>query len=233
MPTGKRSDDLPRYYHPARAPRERDSSYKWPLRRSRTLAALGVLLLYLLYRLLRPSASDYAPDGTRWNQYAYSLYATDSAAMCHAVLVFDALKKFGSKADRVLFYPEYWDLEVYNARDRDSQLLVMARDDYKVKLQPVKLLSVEALKAAGTPTRPSLPPSPQFPHLTPRRRPENNLGQLRHKIPRLRPNPIQARPTHRHRHNPPPTPRRALPPPPHPHRPPAGLLDTLEALAPN
>jgi len=151
MPTGKRSDGLPRF-HPSAKPRHAgDASYKWPLRRSRTLVALGVLLLYLLYRTLRSSSSDsaYAPDGTKWSQYAYSLYATDGAALCHAVMVFDALKRFGSKADRVLFYPEYWDTDVYNSRDRDSQLLVMARDIYNVKLQPVKLLSVEALKAAG------------------------------------------------------------------------------------
>ncbi|KAF2815150.1 nucleotide-diphospho-sugar transferase [Mytilinidion resinicola] len=154
MPTGsiKRNDDLPRFYTPVKS-RHGDSSYRWPLRRSRTLAILGVLLLYLLYRNLWSSSSDsdYAPDGTKWSQYAYSLYATDGAALCHCVLVFDALKRFGSKADRVLFYPEYWDTEVYNSRDRDSQLLVMARDVYKVKLQPVKLLSVEALKEANVP----------------------------------------------------------------------------------
>lgn len=156
MRTGKRFDDLPRYHQPARPRHGREASYKWPLRRSRTLTLLGFLLVYLLYRITRPSASAYAPNGTRWNKYAYSLYATDSAAMCHAVLVFDALQKFGSKADRVLFYPEYWDLKVENGKDRDSQLLLMARDKYKVKLKPVKLLSVQGLRQDTSMSTPTL-----------------------------------------------------------------------------
>lgn len=78
-----------------------------------------------------------------WSNYAYSLYATDSATLCHAVLIFNALEKLGSKADRVLFYPHYWDLVVHNKLDRDSQLLVEAKKRYKVKLQPIDLLSVE------------------------------------------------------------------------------------------
>ena len=77
------------------------------------------------------------------------MYATDSATLCHAVIIFDALAKFGSKADRVLFYPEYWDTRIESSRDRDSQLLVMARDKYKVKLEPIKLLSVEGLRTKG------------------------------------------------------------------------------------
>lgn len=86
---------------------------------------------------------------THSNKYAYSLYATDSATLCHAVLIFNALEKFGSKADRVLFYPDYWDLVVDSKLDRDSQLLVEAKKRYKVKLQPIKLLSV-AGRTSGT-----------------------------------------------------------------------------------
>lgn len=52
-------------------------------------------------------------------------------------MVFEALSRLGSKADRILFYPEEWDLEIENSSDRDSQLLVIARDQYDVKLLPV------------------------------------------------------------------------------------------------
>jgi hypothetical protein len=79
-----------------------------------------------------------------WSNYAYSLYATDSATLCHALLVFDSLATLGSRADRVLFYPQHWDTHVSSARDRDSQLLVLARDKYKVKLHPIQLLTVES-----------------------------------------------------------------------------------------
>ncbi|KAF2732802.1 glucose N-acetyltransferase 1 [Polyplosphaeria fusca] len=135
----KRSDELPRYVSD-----HESASFQWP-RRSRLFAALGVLILLYLF-VLRPSGPrDDDPNILRinWSNYAYSLYATDSATLCHAVLVFDALARYGSRADRVLFYPDYWDTRIRDSKDRDSQLLVMARDKYNVKLQPGKLLSVE------------------------------------------------------------------------------------------
>ena len=52
-------------------------------------------------------------------------------------MVFEALDRLGSKADKILFYPDDWDLEITTKTDRDSQLLVMARDKYGVKLIPV------------------------------------------------------------------------------------------------
>ena len=52
-------------------------------------------------------------------------------------MVFEALARLGSKADRILLYPQEWDLEIESSSDRDSQLLVIARDRYDVKLIPV------------------------------------------------------------------------------------------------
>ncbi|OCK81505.1 glycosyltransferase family 8 protein [Lepidopterella palustris CBS 459.81] len=149
MPTGKRSDDHPRYGKP-----HGEGPFKWPLRRSRTLAIIGLIILYLIYHTSRrpsPFGNAYNPGNVDWSQFAYSLYATDSATVCHAVLVFEALERLGSRADRVLFYPEYWDTVVESAIDRDSQLLIVARDQYHVKLHPVKLLSVEGLRTPKQP----------------------------------------------------------------------------------
>jgi hypothetical protein len=87
-----------------------------------------------------------------WSQFAYSLYATDSTTLCHALLVFDALARLGSKADRVLFFPEQWDTVVSSSKDRDSQLLVLARDTYNVKLHPIQLLSAQS-RTKGTSDR--------------------------------------------------------------------------------
>ena len=53
-------------------------------------------------------------------------------------MMFEALDRLGSKADRILFYDEGWDLDVSDERDRDSQLLERARDDYNVKLIPAR-----------------------------------------------------------------------------------------------
>ena len=53
-------------------------------------------------------------------------------------MVFEALDRLGSRADRILFYSEEWDTDVADQVDRDSQLLVKARDEYNVKLIPVQ-----------------------------------------------------------------------------------------------
>jgi hypothetical protein len=76
-----------------------------------------IFVCWLLYPSRSASA---AGDDTavNWSNYAYSFYATDSATLCHAVLLADALARLGSKADRVLFYPSDWDTIVHGAKDR-------------------------------------------------------------------------------------------------------------------
>ncbi|EAW20017.1 alphaN-acetylglucosamine transferase [Aspergillus fischeri NRRL 181] len=61
-------------------------------------------------------------------------------------MVFEALERLGSRADRVLFYPEDWDLFVADDHDRDSQLLELAKEKYKALLVPI---SAEIIKAGG------------------------------------------------------------------------------------
>ncbi len=116
--------------------------------RSRWLYGLVVIvLLYLWYTsktsLLPHRTPIHAPSlrykNVDWSHYAYSQYATDSAYLCNAVMVFEALARLGSKADRILLYPEEWDLDISDDTDRDSQLLVKAREYYNVKLIPVDI----------------------------------------------------------------------------------------------
>lgn len=120
---------------------------------------VGLLCIYWLLPSKRKSAEG---ESVNSKSHAYSLYATDSATLCHAVLIFDSLAKFGSKADRVLFYPEYWDTVISDSRDRDSQLLVIARDRYKVKLQPIQLLTVEGREPGMTFYKPQNPLTSDF-----------------------------------------------------------------------
>ncbi|KAI4655637.1 hypothetical protein J4E93_000352 [Alternaria ventricosa] len=132
----RRSDELPRFVDEAKSPSFR-------LRRRHAYYFLGFFLIcWILYpsRKTTPHTGD--AIRVNWSNYAYSVYATDSAELCHAVMVLDALARFGSKADRVLFYPERWDTKVDSAEDRDSQLLNLARDVYKAKLHPIRLLEV-------------------------------------------------------------------------------------------
>ena len=61
-------------------------------------------------------------------------------------MVFEALDRLGSKAQKILLYPEELDTIISHPRDRDSQLLVKARDWYGVHLMPIP---VQAMVKAG------------------------------------------------------------------------------------
>ncbi|KAF2233329.1 glycosyltransferase family 8 protein [Viridothelium virens] len=130
--------------HPSLAPS--------PLKRSRSIALLALAIFALIYYASRPHAPSIneVPDVTDWSKFAYSQYATDSATLCNAIMVFEALDRLGSKADRVLLYPQQWDLTVEGPKDRDSQLLNLAKETYKVKLHPVQLLAVAGSAEPGT-----------------------------------------------------------------------------------
>ncbi len=134
-------------YRPDYHPKSNASSTS----RQRSRWLLGIVVVGLLYlwftsniRLFPQRTPIHAPSlpykNVDWSHYAYSQYATDSAYLCNAVMVFEALSRLGSKADRILFYPEEWDLDISSSTDRDSQLLVKAREYYNVKLIPVDIL---------------------------------------------------------------------------------------------
>jgi hypothetical protein len=63
-------------------------------------------------------------------------------------MVFEALHRLGSKADRVLFYPEEWDLIVESDTDRVSQLLLEAKLKYDVVLIPLKIEGIRDASGA-------------------------------------------------------------------------------------
>jgi hypothetical protein len=75
--------------------------------------------------------------------------------MCNAFMVFEALKRLGSKADRVLVYSENWQSTVSDPNDRNSQLLLQARKAYDVKLKPIQLLGLDGPADPGTMKTPS------------------------------------------------------------------------------
>lgn len=119
-----------------------------PWRQRRSLLVIAVIcLLYLSiaspFAHHNESAHPLFPQHVDWSQYAYSQYATDQHYLCNSLMVFDQLEKLGSKADRLLFYPNTWDLDISSSTDRTSQLLVMARDRYHVKLKPVEMYTLK------------------------------------------------------------------------------------------
>ncbi|KAJ5256586.1 Glucose N-acetyltransferase 1 [Penicillium angulare] len=120
---------------------------KRQLRRPRTWIILlaWFCILKWWYRAHPPPNPSPHLDYTRvdWSRYAYTQYATSETYLCNSVMLFEALDRLGSQAERVLFYPQEWDLIIKNEADRTSQLLRMAMNQYNVQLKPV---AIEGLK---------------------------------------------------------------------------------------
>ncbi|GKZ63498.1 N-acetylglucosaminyltransferase [Aspergillus niger] len=118
------------------------------LKSPRAWLAIFVFVLFILSQRREKPPSPPLPhidyDRVDWSLYAYSQYATSSPYLCNALIVFDTLQRLGSRAQRVLFYPEDWDVLVDDDRDRDSQLLAMAREKYNVMLVPIDVQMVKA-----------------------------------------------------------------------------------------
>ncbi|PWY80493.1 nucleotide-diphospho-sugar transferase [Aspergillus heteromorphus CBS 117.55] len=109
------------------------------------LFALTILTLFLRREKPPPPPLPHIDfDRVDWSRYAYSQYATSSPYLCNALIVFDTLQRLGSRAQRVLFYPENWDVLVDDTRDRDSQLLTMAQEKYNALLVPIDVQMVKA-----------------------------------------------------------------------------------------
>lgn len=115
---------------------------KRQLRRPRTwIAFLVFFFLLKWYNRAPPPALVSHVDFNKvdWSRYAYSTYATSETYLCNCLMVFEALHRLGSRAERVLLYPQQWDLIIQNEADRTSQLLIMARDNYNVELRPIEI----------------------------------------------------------------------------------------------
>lgn len=123
------------------------SIVKRQLRHVRTWAVVALIVLFMLWqRRERPPPLPLPHihyDEVDWSRFAYTQYATNEVYMCNCLMVFEALHRLGSKADRVLFYPEEWDLVVEDDFDRVSQLLLEAKHKYKVVLIPIKIEGVQ------------------------------------------------------------------------------------------
>ncbi|PCD31274.1 hypothetical protein AU210_010929 [Fusarium oxysporum f. sp. radicis-cucumerinum] len=79
-------------------------------------------------------------DGGGWSRFAYIQYVTNEDYLCNSVMIFEALHRLGSKADRLLMYPqEMLDPEAEYSSSHGGKLLIRARDEYNVTLQPIEI----------------------------------------------------------------------------------------------
>lgn len=72
--------------------------------------------------------------------FAYSQYATHVPYLCNAVMMFESLHRLGSAADRVLLYNQDWE---EGSKTYAGRLLSKAKNDFHVKLVPVKVSSAK------------------------------------------------------------------------------------------
>ena len=84
-------------------------------------------------------------DGSiNWSDFAYCQYVTNEAYLCNSLMIFESLVRLKAKADRVMLYPEEWDVD---ANSNAGKLLMKARDEFGVALVPIHVQ-----RFAGEPT---------------------------------------------------------------------------------
>lgn len=115
-------------------------------------AALGSTALLLLLNLFKTNIevslskhrieaqqqplNNESVSDTDWSQYAYCQYVTTPEYLCNSLMIFESLGRVGSKASRVMMYPQNWKVDETTAEGR---LLVQARDELEVALQPIQV----------------------------------------------------------------------------------------------
>ncbi|GES65136.1 nucleotide-diphospho-sugar transferase [Aspergillus terreus] len=112
------------------------------------LLATGLLVLVILLRnsttadYLHPHLAVQSGKHVDWSRFAYTQYVTDADYLCNSVMLFEALQRLGSKAERLMMYPERFSV-ADGDHSKEAVLLRLARDKYGVKLKPVQVQSRE------------------------------------------------------------------------------------------
>lgn len=103
------------------------------------LSALFVFVT-LLQLPNNPTPHGLSRKQVNWSRFAYTQYATDISYLCNSLMIFEALHRLGSKADRLLMYPYNFILSEHDSSP-EARLLRFARDEYSVKLKPIKVMT--------------------------------------------------------------------------------------------
>ena len=118
-----------------------------------------ILFLFILIILLLTPSLVYlqdhprfiginAPDshvnhGINWSRFAYTQYATTPEYLCNSLMLFASLHRLNSNASRLLMYSSDIHLtQEGESEPIESRLLRKARDEYNVKLKPVRIQQI-------------------------------------------------------------------------------------------
>jgi hypothetical protein len=121
-------------------------------KRFRFVLAASLVALVVLFFIFSPQKSlsfhyiynpffsepPVIPNGVDWSRFAYTQYATNMAYLCNSVMLFETLHRLGSKADRLLMYPNTMQADP-TSDSAESKLLLKAQNEYGVKLQPIEV----------------------------------------------------------------------------------------------
>lgn len=73
-----------------------------------------------------------------YSQFAYVQYVTNPQYLCNSLMIFESLKRLGSKAERLMMHPNDWSID-FSSTTSESRLLRKARDEYDAKLVPIEV----------------------------------------------------------------------------------------------
>lgn len=73
-----------------------------------------------------------------YSQYAYVQYVTNPQYLCNSLMIFESLKRLGSKAHRLMMYPKDWSVD-FSSTSSESRLLRKARDEYDAELVAIEV----------------------------------------------------------------------------------------------
>jgi len=114
--------------------------------------ATSLILLFLKYKgpfapersVLPTLFSAHKDGGVDWSQFAYVQYVTSVPYLCNSLMLFSRLHELGSKADRLLLYPQQYNLDESEG-NAAGLLLRRARENYGVILKPIEVQHKESL----------------------------------------------------------------------------------------
>lgn len=78
-----------------------------------------------------------------WSVFAYVQYVTNSNYLCNSLMIFEALHRIGTKAERIMLYPQQWKVPKGKPEAEEERFLLQARDRYKVKLVLIQVVTYE------------------------------------------------------------------------------------------